>query len=68
MTFARAGAVPIRSALQDVDLDGDMDLMLFFRMEDTGILCGDKEATLNGLTQSGWSVTGTDTFVTQACR
>jgi YVTN family beta-propeller protein len=42
-----------RVHVKDADYDGDMDVVLHFKTRDTGILCGDTEATLTGETFSG---------------
>lgn len=38
---------------QDVDLDGDVDLVLHFRIRETGIRCGDTSVALVGQTLDG---------------
>ncbi len=53
--------------LQDVDSDGDLDLVLHFRTQETGIQCGDAEATLTGETFDGQPIQGTDSIVTVGC-
>jgi hypothetical protein len=53
--------------LEDVNLDGFMDLMLHFETQDTGIVCGDTEATLSGQTLGDQFFEGTDTFETVGC-
>ena len=53
--------------IEDVDLDGDVDMVLHFDTQETGIMCGDKEATLTGKIFSGETVKGTDTIVTVNC-
>lgn len=60
--FGRTGleAVPVRSGLEDVDRDGDLDLILQFKVEDTGIQAGDTEARLTGSTFDGSMITGSD--------
>jgi hypothetical protein len=50
---------PIRHE-EDVDDDGDTDLLFHFRFGETGIQCGDTEATLTGLTYDGAEFSGTD--------
>jgi hypothetical protein len=57
---------PIRHE-SDVDGDGDLDLMFHFRLADTGIQCGDTEASLTGETYDGRAVMGVD-FITTAGR
>lgn len=53
--------------LADMNLDGYMDMMLHFKTQDTGIVCGDTEATLSGLTVDGMAFEGTDSFQTVGC-
>jgi hypothetical protein len=54
--------------IEDADLDGDMDLLLHFKAAETGIACGDTEATLTGETFSGQPISGSDAVVTVNCR
>jgi hypothetical protein len=56
--------VPI---VRDMDGDSDIDVVFGFRMPDTGIQCGDTEATLIGETYSGEAFTGTDSITTVEC-
>lgn len=51
----------------DVNHDGYNDLLLKFKMKDTGIKCGDTQAKLIGKTYSGLNISGTDSFETIAC-
>lgn len=61
-------AQPISNRLQDIDSDGDWDLVLKFVTEDVGVLCGDSEATLTGSTTIGELFTGSDTLKTVGCK
>jgi hypothetical protein len=47
---------------EDVDGDGDLDLMFHFRQEDTKLDCNSTAGTLTGQTFDGLAVTGTDTI------
>jgi hypothetical protein len=53
--------------LDDVNLDGHMDLMMHYRVEGAGIACGDESATLTGSLLNGEPFAGTDTFETVGC-
>ncbi len=53
--------------VDDVDGDGDLDLLLHFRTQETGIQCGDIEASLSGVTIDGQAIQGTDSLVTRGC-
>ncbi len=53
--------------VEDVDDDGDMDLLLHFNTQDTGIQCGDTSGTLTGETFGGQAITGTDAIRTVRC-
>jgi hypothetical protein len=67
--FGPSGATErhYRVHITDVDGDGDMDAKLHFKTRDTGINCGDTEATLTGETFSGDAFTGTDSVNTVKC-
>ena len=51
-----------------MDGDGDVDLRLVFRIRETGIECGDTEASLFGETFAGQSFMGTDSIETTSCK
>ena len=67
--FGPEGATEVheRSHIDDVDDDGDMDVVLHFYTQDTGIACSDTKATLTGQMFSGESFVGTDTIETLKC-
>lgn len=56
-----------RVHVKDTDYDGDMDVVLHFKTRDTGILCGDTEATLTGESFSGEEFTGSDVIKIVKC-
>ena len=60
-------AAPVHSALEDVDGDGDTDLILHFNTQDAGIQCGDTSASLTGETFSGQAIQGADSVNTVGC-
>ena len=47
-----------------MDRDGDADLLLHFRIQQTGIACNDTQATLVGELYDGSNVSGTDAIIT----
>jgi len=53
--------------LQDVNLDGIMDLVVHTRTQETGIQCGDSEAMLTGALLSGDLFLGTDALALVGC-
>jgi uncharacterized delta-60 repeat protein len=53
--------------LEDVNQDGEPDLMLHFRTQKTGIQCGDTSASLTGKTVDGEPIQGSDTITTVGC-
>ena len=64
---AEAAKAHSQAHVEDVDYDGDMDLVFHFRTQETGIQCGDIEATLTGETWDGIPVSGTDSVNTVSC-
>ena len=62
--FGPAGAQAQHWALEDVDNDGDEDMILHFRTQYTGITAGDAEAELAGKTLDGRNIHGSDSVWT----
>jgi len=67
--FGPAGATEAHNKghLGDVDGDGDQDVLLHFKTQQTGIQCGDTSASLAGSTFSGKAIKGTDSIQTVGC-
>ncbi|MBN1364020.1 MAG: LamG domain-containing protein [Syntrophaceae bacterium] len=61
-------ATPMQSALEDVDEDGDTDMILHFNTQDTDIQCGDTVAVITGNTFDGRSIKGADIISTVVCK
>jgi hypothetical protein len=61
-------AGPVHYAMEDVDGDGDLDLILHFWTQDTGITCGNASASLTGALFTGLRVMGTDSIEPVACK
>jgi TolB protein len=61
-------AAPVHFAFEDVDGDGDTDMILHFNTQDTGIVCGDTSASLTGETFGGPAIQGTDSIRTVGCK
>jgi hypothetical protein len=59
-TVRFAGAEPVHSAHEDVDADGDIDLLLLFHIHKLELSVDSSEAILTGQTFSGTLLTGTD--------
>lgn len=56
-----------KSHIEDVDSDGDLDLVLHFNTQETGIACGDIEAVLTGETLDGIPFEGFDSVNIVRC-
>lgn len=56
-----------RYRYKDADLDGDVDLALFFRTGDAGIPCGAPTAVVHAETYDGGSFSGWDDITTIGC-
>ncbi len=68
--FGRTGteAASVFFTLKDVDGNGDIDMLLRFNIQDTGIQCSDTEAVLTGKTLSGQAIEGSDSIKTVGCK
>jgi len=65
LTFGPAGAAPAHGAhLEDVNLDGYLDLLAHFNVRGAGIRLGDTAATLQGSFRDGRSFSGQDAVLT----
>jgi parallel beta-helix repeat protein len=56
-----AGASPVRWTMEDVDGDGDVDLLFHFKTQELQLDANSTEATLTGATTDGTPIEGTDT-------
>ncbi len=67
--FGIAEASPAHDGhVEDINHDGYPDMVFHFKTRDTGIICGDTEATLNGEIFDGTPFTGTDAVKTVGCK
>lgn len=65
--FGPDEAEVLRHRVKDVNKDGIADLLLSFKISESGIACGDMEATLTGHTIDGMLIAGTDSISTVGC-
>lgn len=61
-------AAMVQFALEDVDGDSDTDMILHFKTQDTGIVCGDTSAALKGKTITGQAIGGSNSIKTVGCQ
>lgn len=67
--FGPDGAQPVKTVIEDVNGDGLLDILLFFRTQSTGIACGDISATLSVMTPDREILMeGTDSIRTVPCK
>ncbi len=67
--FGRTGteAAPLGLVFEDVEGDGDTDIIFHFSIQATGIVCGDTSAFLTGETNSGQAIKGSDSINAVVC-
>lgn len=58
--FGPAWVAPSHYAYEDIDEDGDIDLILHFRTQDSGICEDDTSVSISGLTDSGTKFSATN--------
>ena len=62
---AQAGA--LHWSFTDIDADGDLDLLVHFKVQELGLSCGETEVTLLGATYSGVPIIGVESIQTKGC-
>ena len=72
LTSLRAGATGtegsmFRSMKEDVDHDGDVDLIILFRVADLALTCNAKGITVKGKTAQGRDFEGTEAVTMSGC-
>ncbi len=68
VVFGPDEASPVHDGhVENVNGDNFDDMVFHFKVSDTGIACGDPDATLTGETFGGDSITGTDAVKTAGC-
>jgi hypothetical protein len=68
--FGPKGAQEVHNKghIEDVNHDGEPDLLLHFQTQATGITCGDTSASLTGETFDGDPIQGSDAIQTVGCQ
>jgi hypothetical protein len=61
-TVIFANASPIKWTIEDVDYDGDMDMLLHFYTRDLSLEANSFKATLTGMTHDDGAIVGTDSI------
>lgn len=65
--FGATEVPPVHFALEDVDGDGDLDMVFHFETQYAGIACGNALASLRGETFSGMEFEGSDSIEPVPC-
>ena len=60
-------AAVFRSASEDIDRDGDTDLLLLVRIQQMGLECGDTSVQLKGKTLDGRAIEGSEEVTMEGC-
>ena len=69
VVFGPGGASPVHDGhVEDINGDFFDDMVFHFKISETGIACGDSDATLSGEIFGGDSVAGTDAVKTAGCK
>lgn len=64
----RAPIAHRRAHYEDIDDDGDKDLLLHFRLPKTGIACGDEQVTIYASTLEGDDISASAEIETKGCK
>jgi len=56
------------SSFQDVNLDGEVDLVVNFRIPDTGMTCSTSQLVLTGQMLNGQALAGSDSVIPVGCK
>ena len=65
--FGLGEVLATRYEVVDVDSDGDQDLLLYYRIQQSGIVCLDTQARLVAELYDGSDIIGTDSIMTVGC-
>ena len=60
MVFGPIEASPVHYSMDDVNDDGNLDMILHFRTQEVGLTKDDTETNLTGETMNGINIRGTD--------